>query len=152
MVLFWKIANYFMLASTVSSKMVKHMADVEGFQFEETLTGFKWLGNKAIALRQQGFQVLFAFEEAIGFMVGNIVPDKDGVSALAVLAELCIQLEREQTTLSGYLDRLYEKYGYFTTLNSYFICHEAATIKKIFANIRKTDDKVRVQREFYFPD
>ena len=66
-----------MLASTVSSKMIKRIAEKEGFLFEETLTGFKWLGNKAIELEKQGTQVLFAFEEAIGFMVGDVVKGND---------------------------------------------------------------------------
>ena len=48
----------------------------EGFHYEETLTGFKWLGNRALELQQQGFHVLFAFEEAIGFMLGTAVRDK----------------------------------------------------------------------------
>lgn len=47
----------------------------------ETLTGFKWMGNKAIELMEQGKHVLFAYEEAIGFMITPTVLDKDGVSA-----------------------------------------------------------------------
>ena len=43
---------------------------VEGFQTVETLTGFKWMGNKGSELQLQGKHVLFAFEEAIGFMFG----------------------------------------------------------------------------------
>ncbi len=38
------------VASTVSSKMMQKMAEVEGFRFEEMLTGFKWIANKAIEL------------------------------------------------------------------------------------------------------
>jgi phosphomannomutase len=57
-----------MLASAVSSMALKSMATKEGFHFQETLTGFKWLGNVAEQLTQEGFEVLFAFEEAIGFM------------------------------------------------------------------------------------
>ncbi len=40
----------------------------ERFKFDETLTGFKWLGHRALELQQAGFTPLFAFEEAIGFM------------------------------------------------------------------------------------
>lgn len=70
-----------MMASTVSSKILKAMAKQEGFHFLETLTGFKWMGNKALELLAQGKHVLFAYEEAIGFMVSPTVLDKDGVSA-----------------------------------------------------------------------
>lgn len=76
-----KMADCFMMASTVSSKILKAMAKQEGFNFVETLTGFKWMGNKAIELMEQGKHVLFAYEEAIGFMVTPTVLDKDGVSA-----------------------------------------------------------------------
>lgn len=47
-----------MLASTVSSKMLAVVAKAEGFHFHETLTGFKWLGNRAQELDAQGFTAL----------------------------------------------------------------------------------------------
>jgi phosphomannomutase len=57
-----------MLASAVSSAALGAMTAAEGFNFEQTLTGFKWLGNIAQQRQAQGLTVLFAFEEAIGFM------------------------------------------------------------------------------------
>lgn len=64
-----------MLTSAVSSAALGAMAAAEGFRFEQTLTGFKWLGNVAQQRQQEGLNVLFAFEEAIGFMfpVTNMV-------------------------------------------------------------------------------
>jgi hypothetical protein len=41
-------------------------------RFVETLTGFKWLGNVAAQLEGEGYTVLFAYEEAIGFMFNAI--------------------------------------------------------------------------------
>lgn len=38
-------SDCYMLASTVSSKVLRAIANVEGFQFIETLTGFKWMGK-----------------------------------------------------------------------------------------------------------
>lgn len=61
-----------MLASAVSSTALGAMAAVEGFKYEQTLTGFKWLGNIAKARQAQGLKVLFAFEEAIGFMFPDV--------------------------------------------------------------------------------
>ena len=43
------------------------MANVEGFRFEEVLTGFKWIANKAIEMDAEGFETIFSYEEAIGF-------------------------------------------------------------------------------------
>ncbi|EGF78536.1 hypothetical protein BATDEDRAFT_35697 [Batrachochytrium dendrobatidis JAM81] len=125
-----------MLTTTVSMHMLKQVAKQEGFQFEETLTGFKWLGNRAIDLEKKGFQVAFAYEEAIGFMVGDAVRDKDGVSALGVVAEWANHLATKGQTLHGYLLSLYEKYGYFTSNNGYFICHEQSVINSLFDDIR----------------
>lgn len=76
--------NCYMLASTVSSKILRAMAKVEGFHFVETLTGFKWMGNKSFELINEGKKILFAFEEAIGFMFSPTVLDKDGVSAAGI--------------------------------------------------------------------
>ena len=42
------------VASTVSSKMLRAIAHAEGFRFEECLTGFKWIGNTVDRLRRQG--------------------------------------------------------------------------------------------------
>ena len=43
--------------------------------------GFKYIGNTALNLVDQGFEVPFGYEEAIGFMFGNDIRDKDGVAA-----------------------------------------------------------------------
>lgn len=125
-----------MVASTVSSKFLARMAEVEGFRFEEALTGFKWIGNKAMELEREGYTVVFAFEEAIGFTVGDIVKDKDGVSALAVFSEWAVQLKKRGMTPYQYLESLYAKYGYFVSDNSYFICGDKALIGQIFKRIR----------------
>ena len=92
-----------MLCSTVSSVILKTIAAKEGLNFEDTLTGFKWMGSRAKELIDQGKKVLFAFEEAIGFMFGQNVLDKDGVSAAAVMAEIITSLDEENFSLSHQL-------------------------------------------------
>ena len=64
------------MASTVSSKVLHTICQAEGAVFTETLTGFKHMGNKAHKVMVEGETVLFAFEEAIGFMCGSAVLDK----------------------------------------------------------------------------
>lgn len=125
-----------MLASTVSSKLLRAMAKAEGFNFIETLTGFKWMGNKSHELINAGKTVLFAFEEAIGFMFSSTVLDKDGVSAAAHLASLTAHLAAKNQTLFGKLNELYERYGFHYTSNSYFICYDSDVIARIFERIR----------------
>eukprot|EP00656_Telonema_subtile_P003640 TRINITY_DN11658_c0_g1_i2.p1 TRINITY_DN11658_c0_g1~~TRINITY_DN11658_c0_g1_i2.p1 ORF type:complete len:476 (-),score=151.16 TRINITY_DN11658_c0_g1_i2:481-1908(-) len=96
-----------MLASTVSSKMLGAIAKAEGCKFEDTLTGFKWLGRRADELRAEGYDVVFAYEEAIGFACGDLISDKDGVSAAAVFTEMAAQEYNAGRTVSSLLQSLY---------------------------------------------
>jgi phosphomannomutase len=94
------------------------------------------MGNKAFQLRKEGCKVLFAFEEAIGFMMGTAVLDKDGISAGIRLAELAAYLQTQGLTLNDKLNQLYDEYGYHVSLNSYYICHDPVKITKIFDRLR----------------
>ncbi|KAG6811867.1 hypothetical protein H0H92_005443 [Tricholoma furcatifolium] len=125
-----------MVASTVSSKMLEAVAKVEGFRFVECLTGFKYIGNTALDLVKQGFDVPFGYEEAIGYMFGSEIRDKDGVAATVCFAEIATALRLRGKSVSSYLQDLYNQYGFFQTSNSYFICTSPSTIDKIFAHIR----------------
>jgi len=129
-------SQLYMMASTVSSKFLKTMADTEGFSFTETLTGFKWMGSKTAELQAQGKRVLFAYEEAIGFMCGTAVLDKDGISAGIRVAEMTAYLSRSGMSLRGKLDELFSKYGYHISNNSYFKCDDQAVIKNLFKRLR----------------
>ncbi|XP_029457929.1 glucose 1,6-bisphosphate synthase isoform X2 [Rhinatrema bivittatum] len=131
-----EVKNIYMLATTVSSKILKAIALKEGFQFEETLPGFKWIGNRIKELLDNRKDVLFAFEESIGFMCGTSVLDKDGVSAAVVVAEMAAYLERKNLTLAQQLINIYEIYGYHISKTSYFICHDPTTIRRIFERLR----------------
>ncbi|XP_029445388.1 phosphoglucomutase-2 isoform X2 [Rhinatrema bivittatum] len=130
------LKDVYMLASTVSSKILRAIALKGGFHFEETLTGFKWMGNRAKQLIDQGKTVLFAFEEAIGYMCCPFVLDKDGVSAAVITAEMASFLATKNLTLSQQLKAIYNEYGYHITKASYFICNDPKTIKRLFENLR----------------
>ncbi|XP_017835817.1 phosphoglucomutase-2 [Drosophila busckii] len=135
-----KLSNCSMLASTVSSKILKSMAAVEGFSFHETLTGFKWMANMAIELQRQGRTVLFGFEEAIGFMIGTKVLDKDGISAAAHVASMYTYLhEKKYMSLQEQLHEIYDTYGYHASIGSYLLCKDQQIICKIFTRLRSFD-------------
>ena len=149
----WLIENrdmgkkWVIVASTVSSKFVKAMCVAEGIRFEEVLTGFKWITNKCLEAETQGYSALFSFEEAIGFCVGDLVKDKDGVTAGAVFYEM-YSAKAASTTLLSLLDALKTRYGYYMTKNKYFICHDPPTIKRIFAAIRGNGEYPRACGRF----
>uniref|UniRef100_A0A8C3LSU2 Phosphoglucomutase 2 like 1 n=1 Tax=Chrysolophus pictus TaxID=9089 RepID=A0A8C3LSU2_CHRPC len=133
------VKNVYMLATTVSSKILRAIALKEGFNFEETLPGFKWIGSRVKDLLDNGKEVLFAFEESIGFMCGTSVLDKDGVSAAVVIAEMAAYLETKNLSLAQKLIEVYETYGYHISKTSYFLCYDPPTIKRIFERLRNFD-------------
>jgi len=124
------------LASVVSSRMLKAIAEKESLLYFDTLTGFKWLGNRSIELREQGVNVVFAFEEALGYCVGDVVCDKDGVSAAAVAAEMAASLAEEGLNLQDQLRFLQRTYGDFVSYNSYLLSYNSLTTAAIFQRLR----------------
>ncbi|PWA26176.1 hypothetical protein CCH79_00019771 [Gambusia affinis] len=128
--------SIYMLATTVSSKILQAFARIEGFHFEETLPGFKWIGNRIHELSKTGNRVIFAFEESIGFLCGSIVPEKDGVSAAVVVAEMAAYLQTRKLSLNQQLQNIYRTYGYHVSKTSYVTCNDPPTIQRIFSRIR----------------
>lgn len=128
--------QFVMISTAVSSRCLESMATHEDFEFIETLTGFKYMGNLAQELDNEGKTLLLAFEEAIGYMVNNNIRDKDGISAAVQLAQLAASLACRKKTLEQYLDSLHIKYGYHYSSNSYFICHDQSKIAEIFKKLQ----------------
>lgn len=131
-----KLSKTALLSSTVSSQILSAMAAVHGFMYEDTLTGFKWIGNRAIELKENGYNVPFGFEEAVGYMFG-IVNDKDGISA----AIMWLQLYEKWFVNSNTdpIDKLregYEKYGWFKQCNGYYKLSSPTQTNIVFKDIR----------------
>jgi phosphomannomutase len=103
------------LASNVSSPMLGAIAHALGVHYEETLTGFKWIANRALALEKEGYAFVFGYEEALGYTVGDVVRDKDGISAAALFAELAAVCKAKGTSILARLEELYRTYGLFVS-------------------------------------
>ncbi|MBW3658114.1 MAG: phospho-sugar mutase [Actinobacteria bacterium] len=97
------------VSSIVSSPMLASVAAHHGARYEATLTGFKWICNAALALEERtGARFVFGYEEALGYSIGEVVRDKDGISAAVVFADLVASLAADGQDV---LDRLVELYG-----------------------------------------
>lgn len=94
-----------LVSSVVSTPLLLSIAQHHGAVVERTLTGFKWIWAAAMALEEQGVgRFAFGCEEALGYSVGSLVRDKDGISAAVWLVELAAHCRLEGKTL---LDRLH---------------------------------------------
>ncbi|NXS08529.1 PGM2 protein, partial [Neodrepanis coruscans] len=135
------LATYiYMLSSTVSSKILRAIALKEGFHFEVSVV-LHIISLLSYTLMDQGKAVLFAFEEAIGYMCCPAVLDKDGVSAAVITAEMASFLATRNLSLSQQLRAVYDEYGFHINKASYFICHDPEIIQQLFDNLRNFDGR-----------
>lgn len=108
--------NRLVLASLVSSPALGVIARELGVHYEETLTGFKWIANRAMALeRESGLAFVFGYEEALGYTVGDLVRDKDGISAAALMAEVAAVVRARGGTIAGELEAIARRFGLFVS-------------------------------------
>jgi len=101
------------VTSIVSSTLLSKMAAAAGVNFIETLTGFKWLARAVDSHR--GWRFVFGYEEALGYCVGTMVRDKDGITAALLFAELAARLKSEGRSLFDRLDDLARLHGAHVT-------------------------------------
>jgi phosphomannomutase len=106
-----------LVASTVvSSRMLSRMAASRGIRYLDTLTGFKWIANDAMRVeRDEGVGFVFGYEEALGYTVGTVVRDKDGIGAGLALAEMASAARARGRTLLDALAELRRQHGYFAS-------------------------------------
>ncbi|HJR92239.1 MAG TPA: phospho-sugar mutase [Acidimicrobiia bacterium] len=98
--------------SIVSSPMLATIAEARGARFEQTLTGFKWIANAAMDLEAAGEgRFCCGYEEALGYSVGQVVRDKDGMSAALVFCDMAATLMEEGSDVGARLEDLYRRSG-----------------------------------------
>ena len=94
--------------SIVSSSILSKIAARHGLDFQETLTGFKYIAKIP--------HLAFGYEEAIGFCVDAMtVNDKDGISAALSIAQIATDLHSQGKTLLDFLDEIWDIYGFHAT-------------------------------------
>ncbi|HEV3289397.1 MAG TPA: phospho-sugar mutase [Streptosporangiaceae bacterium] len=99
--------------TVVSSTMLSKIAAAAGAGYAETLTGFKWIvraGDSA-----PGSRFVFGYEEALGYAVGDVVRDKDGISAALALLSLAADARRAGQSLLDRWDALEAAHGVHLT-------------------------------------
>lgn len=101
------------IKTIVTSSLGADIAIDYGAGVVETLTGFKYIGEKICELeKRKGAQFVFGYEESCGFLAGTFVRDKDAVISCALVAEIAAFYKESGLDLKGRLSQLYDKYGY----------------------------------------
>ncbi|WP_409343755.1 phospho-sugar mutase [Paenibacillus sp. MBLB4367] len=107
-------ANGIVIKTIVTSEMGAVVAKHYGIDTLNTLTGFKYIGEKMTAFETQGDRTfLFGYEESYGYLAGNYARDKDAVVAAMLLAEAAAYYKQQGKTLYDVLQELYTRHGYF---------------------------------------
>mgnify|MGYP001100234756 FL=1 len=105
-------ANPVALKTIVTTEMARKVAEVNGLACFDTFTGFKFLAQKKDQLENSGQgNVIMAYEESYGYMLGSYVRDKDAVTAAVAMTEMAAYYAGKGMTLYDALMALYEKYG-----------------------------------------
>jgi phosphomannomutase len=100
----------------VSSRLLSRIAQAHGAAYAETLTGFKWIAAAAMRHEATGGRFVLGYEEALGYSAGDVVRDKDGVSAVLLFADLAAWCKVQGVSVLEHLQGLYRKHGLHTAL------------------------------------
>ena len=129
------------VSTIVSSGQLGEIARAVGALYEQTLTGFKWIANRALELEGSGeVQFVFGYEEALGYCIGTHVRDKDGMGAALAVADMAGWCASQGQTLIQYLEQLQCDYGLYVSRQKSFTfpgAEGAKVIEQIMEGFRR---------------
>ena len=103
--------NDFIVKTIVTTELIKKIADKNNVEMIDCFTGFKWIARE-IREFEGVKQYIGGGEESYGFMAEDFVRDKDAVSAMCLLAEICAYAKDQGKTLYDLLMEIYLEYGF----------------------------------------
>lgn len=106
--------NGVVLKTIVTSEIGRAIAAHYGLETIDTLTGFKFIGEKIDEFeRTKEYTFQFGYEESYGYLIGDFVRDKDAVQSAIFAAEVAAYYKAQGKTLYEGLMDIFEKYGYY---------------------------------------
>ena len=130
-----------LVKTIVTSEFGADIAKKHGLQVVDTLTGFKFIGDRMNRYEKDGSQeFVMGYEESYGYLVGTHARDKDAVVASMLICEMAAYYLAQGKTLVDVLADLYEEYGmYLDVLDSYTLKGKdgAERIRAISAQLRQ---------------
>ena len=104
--------NDMVVKTIVTTDMIDKIAQSNGINCYNVLTGFKWIAE-LIREKEGKENYVVGGEESFGLMIGDNVRDKDAVSAVAMICEIAAVEKQKGRTLFEKLMELYVKYGFY---------------------------------------
>lgn len=106
--------NGIVFKTIVTSEFGRAIAKSFGIETMDTLTGFKFIGEKIKQYEQTGEYVFqFGYEESYGYLIGDFARDKDAIQAAVLAVEVCAFYKKQGLSLYEALMQLFERYGYY---------------------------------------
>ncbi len=107
-------SNCYFVKSIVTTSLLDIIAKGFGCEVYNTLTGFKWICGKMNQIEKSdpNKQFIFATEESFGYLSHTFARDKDGISSVALMAEVALFYKLQGLDLIEALDKIYEEYGF----------------------------------------
>lgn len=103
-----------LVKTIVTSELGANIGRSYGLQCEETLTGFKYIGDKINKYEASGEQeFVIGYEESYGYLVGTHARDKDAVVSSMLICQMAAYYHNQGKTLVDALEDIYAEYGYY---------------------------------------
>lgn len=108
------VVNPTIVKTIVTSELGAKIAKENGVDCIDTLTGFKFIGEKINEFEQNKDRTfVMGYEESYGYLVGTHARDKDGVVSSLLICEMAAYYYDKGMTLYEGLQEVYKKYGYY---------------------------------------
>lgn len=111
-----------LIKTIVTSDLGANIGRRFGLQVEETLTGFKYIGDKINKYEQTGErEFVIGYEESYGYLVGTHTRDKDAVVSSMLICQMAAWYKNQGKTLVDGLHEIYDEYGYYLDFLDSFV-------------------------------
>jgi phosphomannomutase len=133
------------IANSIVSQDLSPIAARHGIEYQQTLTGFKWISKVP--------NLDYGYEEALGYCVDpEFTPDKDGITAALLMAEIASELKAQGKDLGDELTRLAELYGESATGQVSIRVQDLSVIDHVMKNLRSAPPTEILGRKVDFED
>lgn len=136
------------IKTIVTSELGANIAKRYGATVFDTLTGFKFIGEKISEFEERNeYSFLFGYEESYGYLAGTFVRDKDAVISSMLIVEMAAVYKSQGLSLLDAIDKIYKEYGYyFDELESFTFkgIDGQEKINSIVDKFRSTEELIKI--------